>query len=280
MLELLRQALPDFRDISVSEIRDGGKIVGWESICYLKSGIPFSGGTSEDKMKSLRIAISEAFERALVTRIRSDQSSSREFLCSSFCDTSGFAAGFDRGSVKYRSLCEALERWARSVWIDKQLVLPRCDDVKLTPLAKHQSSFFSKVHFFKKKVFTINGNDLYYYLTLGKRERGIFAGSRVGIESHDNWTHSLVEAARNYSNSINFRVKSHSIEWLPRKLRYFSLHGDQTLNELLEHSNLEWPSPELLLQKEFVTNSPVILWRTLMKGYRPSSYLPIKRFVF
>ncbi len=162
-----------------------GQNIGKKYVCADSEGNIISGGTAQAGDLAKRIAIAEAFERSYLSIIRKSSELREKFMWDQFPSSSGFAAGFDRQTTRFRSICEGLERWSWSQWVDKKYILPslNSENLNLCPLAKELARPFDKTFWFKKNFQLVISNeesfDLSFVVFLGCFKNGIFAGSRV-----------------------------------------------------------------------------------------------------
>ena len=190
-----------------------------------------------------------------------------------FPSSSGFAAGFDNDSTKFRAICEGLERWAWSKWIDENYQIDIVQPLmKLNTLTMKMLSEFSDTLWLRKDFeITIDNKKMNLSLSifLGFTEHGIFPGSRVSTINDDLFEHPVIEAHRNFLNSKLKSVSTiQSIDIIHKRLMYFSNHQQEALSQIRNAKRTSWPNPELCLLKNLETNIPgVFLWRCLFKNF-------------
>lgn len=263
-------------------------IVGYSVITRSVSGKPLSQGTASDKDIAKRIAIAELSERTFVRLISQNQETKEKFLLSQYPTTCGFAAGFDRKKTKGRAICEAVERWIWSKWIDDhmhidQYIVPN----QIDDLSNHLMKPFLDSKFFMKSLVVHNNNylyQLYCHIFIGFTESGAFAGSRVSSVPDSGWQHAIIEANRNFQNSIFF--STNSFDWQQKNMiairgQFFAQNKSIALSQILSPKKQFLCTPSILLIKELQTPvENIFLFRCLMKDFVPWNSGPIERFVY
>lgn len=275
LLEELKRINPDIVEFIQQEILDNnGNIVG--SRCYgiNKSGDSFSGGTAASKDTALRVAIAEAFERSLFYRVLDDEKLKQDFDLVNYPSTSGFAAGFDDKPTRFRAICEGLERWAWSKWIDEHFKIEEDKtQKKLSNLTSHLLNDFIDNRWFRKELeVEISPKEkikLSLVIFLGLTDNGVFPGSRVSTKSDDLYEHPVIEAHRNL---INFKLNNEDTastgDIIEQRTMYFGQNKKLALEQIETASKNTWPLPKLSLLKNFETNIPeVFLYRCLFKDF-------------
>lgn len=283
LLEIIKNEIPTFSRVDVSPIfNPSGVTVGWECHSYLENGKAFSGGTHIDKEVAKRICIAEAIERALFFKIYSN-SVQDDFLLSEYPSTCGFACGFENPRTKARAICEAVERWAWSKWIDSKYKLDEVVVREMDSLSQTLSSRFKKVRFFHKNL-AVNGLALQVGVVIGETDIGVFAGSRVCSSTETPWPHAIIEAFRNFQNFEYSKKNVESLtagDFVRRRVLYFGTHRDEALDQIRSASNLVWPDPSIRLLREFKTEiNNVFLWRCLLNDWIGWHVGDDKRFVY
>lgn len=290
LLEHVRLHLPDFDRIEENPIFNSAKnLVGWNSIVYLKSGFPIAGGTHVDKETAFRIAIAETLERLEVLRLAKEAPES--VALDELPDSTGFAAGFDEKKTRFRSVCEAVERWTWSKWIDQKYniskVLIKSD--ALSAMGRHFINEFDSVEFFESSVNVelLTGEiwPLVFAAVVGYRENGAFPGSRVTGGDDDLWTHAIVEAKRNYRNFRALRTGDFILrspdKWLADRCRYFGENAAAAREQVWQASTSMLPVCKVKLHKKApVKTDRFYLYRTLCADFLPWHLGPVTRFVY
>jgi hypothetical protein len=157
----------------------------------------------------------------------------------------------------------------------------------LSTLSRSLLTNFQKNHYFNKEIFlNIQGESksFQFVVFIGETEYGVFAGSRVSSSIDNLWEHAIIEAIRNYNNSIFYGKHPESINLknkVATRLMYFSKNKDEALKQIAAATNTDWPSPEILLLREYDTQiDSVYLWRCLMKDFVGWHLGDEKRFVY
>ena len=263
--------------------------VGWNSTLYLENDYPFSGGTAHSRDLARRIAVAEAYERALVDRLCESAERRSEFLLNEIPSCSGFAAGFSQTKTEMRALCEAVERWAWSKWIDDGYALKEIAGVRVpSALANFLRASFVETRFFQQDLLVNTGwriLELKILIFLGFTENGVFPGSRVCLPSECCWDHPVIEASRNFVNfgggSPLFERRFIASDIIAKRAMFFSANRDVATLQVSRAVRSEWPKASLRLFREFKTDIPaVFLWRAICDGGVPWHEGPVDRFVY
>lgn len=287
LLQRLQTINPNFLEFITQEVVDEtGLVLGVKCFGVEKDGAVFAGGTARDKDLAIRIAVAEAFERSYLDEIYKDEELALTFDMKNFPSSSGFAAGFDQSSTRFRAICEGLERWIWSKWIDEQFSIARdLSAANFDPLTKHLLKSFDETHWFKKDftlaVTPTEKLNLTIVIFLGCREDGIFAGSRVSTSGDILYQHPVVEAHRNFSNAKVHKVKPLVLDDIIQKRTiYFSSNKTRALEQVSAASFNQWPTPTIQLLERFDTKSEIFLYRCLMKDFIGWHLGPVDRFVY
>lgn len=270
LLELILKNYKDFKEILSSPILDTSKnIVGWDCIAYTLDHYPISGGTDTDKSTALRICVAEALERSFFRTITSSKIK-ESFMIDTYPSTCGFACGFENDKTKSRAICEGLERWAWSKWIDEGFHIEKIQVNKhLNLITEELASRFEHTHYFMKnfnldtKVYTLG-------IFLGFKKDGVFAGSRVCLKNDDPWQHAVIEASRNLKN-FEYAEKDNKFETtqiVRKRALYFGLHKHEAIQRIESCQNKNWPIPKIMILQQFDTDQTnIYLWRCLMHDW-------------
>lgn len=265
-----------------------GKKIGSKFICATKDESIISGGTATSEELAKRIAVAEAFERSYLEIIKKDQGLRNKFAWEKFPSSSGFAAGFDRQSTRYRAICEGLERWAWSQWIDKKSFLPTLNpkNLNLNPLAQELLRPFNETFWFKKNfqlsISKEENLDLSFVVFLGCFTDGVCAGSRVSTESDDLFSHPIIEANRNFHNFQIYKKNPFELKDIIEKRAYFFAENKNSAFDQINHAtNENWGTPQIFLLEEFTTGNPqVFLYRCLLEDFIGWHLGSVERFVY
>lgn len=289
LLRVLQKINPEFSEFITQDIRNSkGEIVGTKCVGLEKNSHVFSGGTAAKKDTAIRIAIAEAFERSYLDVIASHRELSQEFELTLYPSSSGFAAGFDQKSTRFRAICEGLERWVWSKWIDENFIIPteKKPCYLLSPLAQHLIESFDEVLWFKKEFcIEISASEklnLSIVIFLGIFENGIYPGSRVSTTTDDLYQHPIIEAHRNLSNALLDRKNPRpALDIIQERTLFFASHKDLALAQVNKAAKTNWPAPELLLLIELPTESDeVFIFRCLFKDFIGWHTGEVSRFVY
>lgn len=288
ILELLKTKYNLANIIEQPIVDNRNNIVGYHCYAQNKSGATISGGTFSNKEAALRIAVAELVERYFFQELCKTEFS-KQYYIEEYLSTCGFAAGFDNNSTRFRAICEGVERWAWSQWIDYKLNLPiDVSEKKYTILAQALITDFDQI-FSYSKVFQVKISEtefleLKFAVFLGCKEGGIFAGSRVSTAGDELWEHAAVEASRNYKNSIFYAKHPEKIDYKSNfvtRLLYFSKNKNEALRQIDDAVKTDWPKPELLVLKQLNTGfASVFVWRCLFKDYVGWHLGDEKKFVY
>jgi len=271
---------------------DRGEVFGYNATLVTPSGMAISGGTSQTWETALRICVAEAIERAIFIKISKDKNDLFfDLQMDKHPTTCGFAAGFDRESTKFRAICEAVERWAWSQWIDysmelDQIILDQTGD-NITSFGQHLISQFDSFKIFSKTFNETSMLGLSFPLKitvfLGFKNGGIFPGSRVS-SMNDSWEHAIIEAYRNLLNAEIFIKSPFTLapnNFVGKRNLYFSTHASVANDQIIKSKNLPWPEMELELLEECPPEIPnVFIWRCVLKKFIPWIEGPVDRFVY
>jgi len=288
ILELLKAKYGLANIIEQPIIDSENNVVGYHCYAQNESGSTISGGTFSDKETAMRIAVAELVERCFFQELCKTELKSQYYI-DDYPSTCGFAAGFDNKSTRFRAICEGVERWVWSQWIDHKLNLPiDISEKKYTILTQaltadfDQTISYSKV--FQVKISESEFLKLKFVVFLGCKDDGIFAGSRVSSAGDELWEHAAVEASRNYKNSGFYAKYPEKIDYkstFVTRLLYFSKNKNEALKQIAATVNNNWPKPELLVLKQLDTGfNSIFVWRCLFKDYIGWHVGDEKKFVY
>ena len=273
-IELLKTEF-ELNNVKQQPILDSNySIVGYHSYAQNINDETLSGGTHTDRAISLRICVAELLERYFFKKI-CDLENANTFLIDEFPSTSGFAAGFDNESTKFRAICEGLERWAWSQWIDGHYILPKMEAIENTNMLSRTllKDFDSFELYSRRFCVSINNKkaNFEFLVFLGFKNNGIFAGSRVSSSKDNLIEHAIIEAHRNLKNAEFYKNNPDKIDMnspIVARLIYFSNNKITALNQINQSTIANWPQPKVALLKDFSTNlESVYLWRCLFSNY-------------
>lgn len=280
MVELFKTLIPQFSHFQEGElINSVNKSVGFQSSIITKSGTPYAGGTAGDLNLARRICVAEAIERASFINVSIKKKVDDLYLLEEYPTTCGFAAGFNVNHTIFRSICEAVERWAWSKWIDDELGIPEVEVNLSSELSQFYSDAFDRVHFFQREIKLSDkllpsfiGSDFHLSIAIGVKGKGIFPGSRVTTLEDEPWEHSLLEAWRHKIILENEILQSEPETLFDRRIKHFGEDGLDTLSKIRSFSIGEFPRPQLRLLKEVARGKYDIsnlyyVWRALCSDY-------------
>lgn len=282
-LQSIKSYFPDFKSIEVYPIYNVYKhIVGWDAVAYSINMYPISGGTHINQNTAIQICIAELLERTYFIKLTSS-SEKNDYLIDEYPTTCGFAFGFNSEKTKSRSICEALERWTWTKWIDNHCEMKNAGKImSLDKLSEHIVSFFSSYECYEKN-FKLNGIDLKVSIFLGLTDEGIFAGSRACHISEDPWSHAIIEAYRNFRNSTlqNTTNRSFSSSFIRNRVMYFAKNKESAIVQIKNAIKKEWPQPSIRIVKQVnFLDKGQFLWRTILNDYKSWHLGDEKRFVY
>lgn len=284
--ELLRSIEPSFARIEEAYIDFEGERIGWHSTCFGNESVALGSGYSSVRDEARRIAIAETLERAFFKRIVFSPESS-EFLIPEYPTSCGFAAGFHWGSTQFRSLCEAVERWALEQWIDEDCPFDeiRKGDLRLSVLAEFFAASFCDLLFYRKELSVDYDGKLVPLVcgvVVGLTESGAYIGARVSSSEDDIWTHPLIEAWRH--KKIFEKVQDtppDALSEVRRKIQFFGRNRDVALAQVANTKHGTWAIPKVRLKKEYKTGIPgIFVWRHLIDGFKGWQLGPLERFLY
>lgn len=307
LLSILRELDDSYREITEQALIDSeGSLIGWRSYVLDHNLDPIGGGTSPDRLKARRIAVAEFIERRTVAQLFGNSIQKKSFKLDVAPTTSGFAAGFDREATRFRSICEGIERWAWSCWIDQGFLMPEISLPELTPLGRFHTKPFLQLRAYQRQFkvqdkvkdaspfqFPPRNRDcvqhcvqhgiFVFSVLLGLTEQGVFAGSRVTSPEDDLWTHAAIEAWRNHNNFYLAHL-SHpnplGSDWLEKRVLYFGKNKREALRQIGQAKKSSWPPLQFDISKGIEPFPGIFLWRTLCLDCRPWHEGPDHRFVY
>lgn len=287
LLKELRKIHPQFKEIIVQNIDSDNRIIGYKAISRCQNSLTISGGTSKDHYQAIRIAISEAFERIIVKKIFQDHVLKNEFLLNEYPSTSGFAAGFNKKNTQFRAICEGLERWSWSKWIDQSFKIDQIDEPSLlSELSMHFRKYFKQAYWFEKKfnlyADSLGFLNLHLVIFLGFTDEGVFPGSRVSTIDDNLYEHPVIEASRNYENYLlNKKTNIDSDNIIKERVIFFGENKQIALKQVNQATKTDWPQPKIRLLKDYDTGHPeIFLTRCLMQDFIGWHEGDVTRFVY
>lgn len=260
-----------------------GQVIGYSTVAIDKNGFAIGGGIHSSKDISRRIALSESLERSIFYQISEDLNLKQEFIIDQYPTTCGFAAGFEDEKTKLRAVCEAIERWAWSKWIDEKFYLEKIKrPMNLSSIASNFSLLFDDVHFYQRKIeiyFENRPLKLVWGVFIGLKDCGIFPGSRICGQEEDPWEHASIEAWRHLHMYQTSKSAPYKKDFYLDRVLYFAQNKDCALGAIPICGSKNWPTPHLRLCKK-VNGLSFSLWRALcfdFIGWDQGNY---NRFVY
>lgn len=278
MISILKSLIPDFSHLEESVLKTDDSIVGHQCVLVLKSGYPFAGGTSSNQDVARRVCAAEAIERTYV--IRAKENGEATTSC-------GFAAGFQQRPTIFRAICEAVERWAWSKWIDEERATEYVPLSAESPLEKYLFADFSDVAAFEQPLFidphllpSFISQDVMFNVILGQSNKGLFPGSRVTTSQDKRWEHPILEAWRHRMIFLNELNGTNPENIFDQRIEYFARNGESQLAKIHSFSRKPWPSPKLSLLKEVAHRDGYYVWRAFCENYQAWELGNVDRFIF
>lgn len=290
MIDTLRTLIPEFSHFQDTNLSDGHESVGHQVTMVLKDNTPFAGGTHADLNSARRICAAEAIERAYYLKSQRESNEHHDpLLLRLHPTTCGFAAGFERQATAYRAVCEAVERWCWSKWVDVGLKIERAENPSLSNLTKHLARDFESVIYLQKTITLSSGplllpfipREFQFSVAIGISNGGIFPGSRVTTAEDNCWEHPVLEAWRHLHIFRNELRADQKMDIFDRRIFNFGSVGAVKLHHILEPKNDgSWPMPALRLNKEIPTSGNFFVWRALCDDYVGWELGDESRFVY
>lgn len=271
--------------IEYSEIKSELDVtLGWNAYIYDHRGVVEAGGTGKTKEIAIRIAYAELIERTTFLKIFKDQSLRDDFLIDRVPTTCGFAAGFSKSETKARSICEAIERWCWSQWIDKSKKIEKYNPLALDPLTDFFVKQFSSHDFYIKKIKTdgipdLAVDDLYFCAFLGFKNDGVFLGSRVSNSFSDLFLHASIEAFRAEIIFNNLDYTKRKSDFYIDRIKYWGTHK-RNIPNFDKFNDVDFDTPALSLSCEAVSSDEYFVYRALCENYIPWHIGDEKRFIY
>lgn len=278
MIEQLKSYFPDFDYIEESALSSRSTVLGWQVTAKDTSGTPMGSGFAKDLTSARKIAIAEFIERKFVQRCRKS-GEKNEWLLDIYPTSCGFAAGFDLANTKFRSTCEAIERWALSQWFDFNCPLEKYDQpfwsIESAPLRAQ----FENIKVFKKSFARLTDGPLQTFelcLLFGFSEKGAFMGCAVRNSLSQALEHALIEAHRH----LLIAAQDRNFNLFPfNRIRFFAENKMAALAVLEVEKRGIWPAPEVHFQKAY-QNHLFTICRTIYKDWIPWELGPENRLLY
>jgi len=279
---------PSFDHLEETPFESGSaQTVGWHTNAIGKDGVCLGSGLSPDRDTALRIALAECIERAVFRKLRKSNEAAL-FGLDSHPTSCGFAAGFELEKTRMRSICEAVERWARALWIDEGFALLKVPPSRTfhSPLSGHLVEPFEECLYFSGS-FSVQDpirhsqRHLKLAVVVGLTANGAFPGSRVCSEIEDPWEHAYLEAWRHHLIFKNGLLPDLPQNSFLHRISYFATHRDLAISQIEKAKRYDWPQPRITLHRSHEELAgKIFIWRSLCDGYMGWECGGLNRFVY
>jgi hypothetical protein len=264
-----------------------GNILGWHVNAISGESLSLGSGLATKQDTARRIALAETIERAVFRSLKNSQNL-KEFRLDEYPTTCGFAAGFEHEKTRLRSICEAVERWARALWVDQNYALMKVPPsaIFLSGLGQYFLEPFSETLYFSGS-FSVEDPirkvpiHLKLAVVIGLTGIGAFPGSRVCSNEEDPWEHACLEAWRHHLIFARQSLPRLAPNSYLHRINYFGSRRDEALSKINQSHNYKWPMPKIILHKSHTELSKKIsIWRSLCDHYEGWQNGQISRFVY
>lgn len=192
---------------------------------------------------------------------------------------SGFAAGFSPEKTTFRSLCEGIERWALSQWIDGGYALSEIGAPEDSYLITHIQTIFDKVDCLTAEVPLLLNQKImkiHVSVVLAWLGDGVFVGYGTKASQKESLEHASVESLRNW---LIFKNQEKRRQFPFNRIEFFARHADVARNAISEKREVAWPVPTIRL---FRTEKfgEIHLARSIFEGWTPWQHGPLERFLY
>jgi ribosomal protein S12 methylthiotransferase accessory factor YcaO len=279
----LKKIVPNYEKIFESSFFDSnGIILGWHATVADKLENALGSGCATDKNLARRIAIAETIERYKFHEILREKEKNPHLGIETHPNSDGFACGFNKEDTMMRAVCEAVERWVWSQWIDKNKFIPELKVLpNLNALSKHLLSGFEDASFFQKEVSVyLNGNvfKIYVGVVLAFKEGGIFPGSRASLNADFIWEHGLIEAARNHNIYSNDTGRD---DIICERIKFFATNKQIALDQIALSKDDSWSEVRFKIVSQYKSMPKgIFLFRAICEDYMDWHVGPVNRFVY
>jgi hypothetical protein len=275
--------VPQFHQLHKSKIISQNEILGWNITLKNKNGESIGSGTKIELNEAIRIAVAEAIERMLFKKCYNNSYLVNKLKLDTYNTTCGFAVGFNKEKTRFRSIYEAIERWVWSKWIDENYYIPSVSIDQNFYLLNKLSSFlishFDKCYYFKKEFITF-GTKAHITILICEKGKGVYVGSRFGINEKDNLEHASIEVFRHWLIAKNKNENPYTFPF--NRIKYFSLNKESAFKQIPQISNDKyWPDPVISFSTEIETGiESIFCYRALCNNYKSWSEGDKTRFVY
>ena len=269
--------------LEYGEISSADKFLAWNCYIYDKKNNIISGGTSIYKAVSLRIAYAELIERVMFKTIFLEEQKKRDFLIYDYPTTCGFAAGFSDIETCMRSICEAVERWSWTQWIDNACYVEPFFPAIKNELCTFLLSDFKNYQFYIKKINTekmkelIGKTELFFCAILAYTEEGVFLGSRVSNNLSDMIQHSVIEAHR--ARKIFLKPSESKPDFYSNRVNFWG-KNKCFIPKIENFKRTDFCAPELILNKKISIGDNLFFYRSICLNHKSWHIGDEKRFVY
>lgn len=239
-------------------------------VSYSSSQYDVKGSGFAKRLETAKkIAFSELNERYLVFQLLKQKNKKNRWGFEFDQSCSGFSVGYSEQKTILRSICEGVERWALSKWIDDGYAL-------CTPsisVSEHilKSSIlksFDRINLYYVNVPLVISDlilNVYVSVFLGWKGRGVYAGYGAKTELQSAIDHASVEAIRNLLIYKNQVPQSH---FPYNRIQFFANNGSHAIDSIQKTKIKLWPTPTLQFnhREKF---GDFWLARTIFEGWDP-----------
>lgn len=292
IIDVIRGIVPELDHFVCARLCSDQDPVGYTISSIDSSGFVLGSGTAGSIAVARAKALNETIERKIFYDLNEEES--LRFCKKKFPSTSGCAVGFDRDSARMRSVFEACERRAWSMWIDRGIpiqLIPE-DLIELSPLSSWMANHFEKFRLYRAKLdlskvglFAKSQDSVVWFnVVLGFSGAGVFPGSRVSFNEKMNWEHSFVEAYRHkviYDRSKKLSDNKDSI--FLRRILFHGEDSSEAINQIRSGAGeVCLDGFEIFLSEGQPSNEilPFYFYRSLCRDFEPWHQGSVERFVY
>ncbi|MGZ3775668.1 MAG: hypothetical protein ACXVCY_17970 [Pseudobdellovibrionaceae bacterium] len=282
MLHFLKELNSKLTEIQESAILDkNGNQVAWHCTTVLDTKQGYSGGFHKNLNTARKIAVSEFIERNIVKHFSLQRP--KEWQFDKVPTGCGFAVGFNKDATVFRSLCEAIERWTLSKWIDENFLMEKVNPTLNSVSSNFFASTFENVEYYLHEIpMNVSGNKVAIIsvgAVVAQMNDGIFLGSRASLDLHDVWEHALLEA---YRHLLIFRNGLESSIFPFNRIFYFAKNKNDALKQINSKKRNFLPMPSIDFQRvePLPQDEGIFIARTILSGGKPWHLGPVSRFLY
>jgi hypothetical protein len=259
----------------------------WQSTVVDKDRFPLASGMANNREQARRIACAEFIERTTYFDLKKeDFATITKWGLDVHPTACGFAAGFDSTNVAHRSICEALERWVMSLWIDDHYYIEKLNEAKINdsvdPFSRFLVSHFDRIEYYLKTVI-VPFDSMFLQIqvgqTLGIKGKGVFPGSSAQIGDGNIWQHALLESYRHLMAVKNNPIQGN--QFPENRVRYFAENAETAFKAVNRAHKKDWPLPAVSVHQLMqVSGENIFVARTIFNGWKSWSEGPLDRFLY